>query len=319
MNKTKTDADEQRIRAFWAYSWQLLRQAGRDVKDNILPTALAVISIVFVAAFQIRYLAASAGPSRESALTAVLRSITIFLAYILFHLVRAPWQLYRQRESKLQERITTVETEHRDTLRQLEGTLEQERHSRDAERLDHERELQRLRELLGQPDLVVDCVLDPDQSGLNYGAFLLTLRNAGRPLASNLVAADIVVPMSEQLIQGGREMREQFAIEVASPDAEPTDWTIHFLPIKDLPANENTPLRYQIDNIGGLQRRSLVWVMSNCRYPDPHWREGFVVVLPLVVECLSNGARWRLQYDLCYSLGRKVPWVQSRAFTRLDT
>jgi hypothetical protein len=315
---TKNDANEQRIGAFWAYSWQVLRQVGRDVKGNLPATGLAVFAAVGVAAFQISYLAAPARPSRESALTAILRSIAVFMAYLLFHFVRAPWQLYRRREGELQERIATIEAEHHDKVCQLEGSLEQERHSRDAERLDYDRKLQQLKELLGRPDLVVDCVLDPDQSGANNGAFLLTLRNAGKPLASNIAAAEIVVPMSEQIIRSGREMREQFAISVAPPDAEPTDWTIYFLPIKDLAANENTPLRYRIDNIGGLQRRSLVWVLSNSPYPGQNWKEDFVGVAPLVIEGFSNGLRWRLKYALCYSVVRKEAWVESREFTKVD-
>ena len=316
----KNDANGQRMGGFWAYFWQVLHQIGRDVKGNTLPTVLAVVSIVVVAAFQIRYLAAPAGLSRESALTAILRSIALFLAYLLFHFVRAPWQLYRRREAELQERITTIETEHQGTLQQLTATLEEEHWSRDADRLNYERERQRLRELLGQPDLMLECVPNQEGNTTNKGDLLLTLRNAGRPLVSNITSLQVNVPMSDQIIHGHQEMRDAFPAGDISPSAQPgpDTWTIQFGPIKDLAGGDSTSIIYEISNIGALQRRSLAFVLSNCQHPGPNWREGFVVAIPITIECLSNGSRWRLKYDLCYSLMRKQAWVQSREFMKIE-
>jgi hypothetical protein len=136
---------------------------------------------------------------------------------------------------------------------------------------DQEKEKQRLRgelasakaraeELSGRPQITLRIVPNP-----NFPE--LALRNSTAIDAVNMQVSDLVIPMSDEVIAGHRQIAAAVLPDAPQED-QPTQWVVRFDPVQSL-TNDEILLTYKVENIGALQRRSGLWyALANSKWED---------------------------------------------------
>jgi hypothetical protein len=81
---------------FWSYYKRVLIQIVSDCTKQVAWTSVAALIAFGAAYLQVRYYSQPAAPAWARAVTTVAVTVFVFLLYVLYYAVRAPWGLYRQ-------------------------------------------------------------------------------------------------------------------------------------------------------------------------------------------------------------------------------
>jgi hypothetical protein len=153
------------------------------------------------------------------------------------------------------------------------------------------------------PELRLTCSSQARNAGFH-------LNHSGGPEATNIVIADITIPIHQRDLLAREEMRTAYPIESVF---EPSNvWTIRFGHIGDMASGSSQVLSWHIENIGALQRNDLEYVFWHSA------DEGFGEVdYPLTIRFRSEGNNeWEREYGLFFSRAAKALRLESRGGIR---
>ena len=96
--KVITYSDGKRARAYYK---RLMYQVLSDCKSHLVRTATAVVIALGAAYLQAQYLAFPGTQAWQRAATTVVVTVLVFVVYVLYYAVRAPWKLDTVRQEEM--------------------------------------------------------------------------------------------------------------------------------------------------------------------------------------------------------------------------